>query len=440
MTETTELPRSLAEIKVTIHKQVVKSMDLAAAQNMRQAQLREECTRRIQELLAQQNRPICSVDLARLVQEILDEIFGLGPLEEFLRDATVSDILANGPHRVYIEREGMLQSVPAQFRDNDHLIQIIQRIGSRVGRRIDESTPMLDARLQDGSRVNAIIPPLALDGPTLSIRRFGTLPMGLAGLLLKDTLAPEMAKFLESAVVAKLNILISGGTGTGKTTLLNALSQWIPVNQRVVTIEDAAELRLLREHVVRLETRPPNIEGRGEVTQRDLLRNTLRMRPDRIIIGEVRGAETLDMLQAMNTGHEGSMTTIHANSPRDAIGRIENMACMAGLNLPVHAVRQQIASSINVLIHLSRTTGGRRKVTSISEITGMEGNVICLSELFLFCQTGIAANGTAQGHFECCGVRPKAMSRLAAEGIALMPEFFHPRRLVCPKERTVETV
>jgi len=421
--------KSLDQVKACIHKQVVASLDLSAAAGMEQAELRRECLGRVQALLAEQRRPIPAADRVRLIQEVMDDIFGLGPLEELLRDPTISDILVNGPHQVYVEREGRLSAVSARFRDNDHLLQIIHHIASRVGRRIDESSPMLDARLQDGSRVNAIIPPLALDGPALSIRRFGTCPLGTEALVRKGTLAPEMARFLEAAVLCRLNIIISGGTGTGKTTLLNALSQWIPKSQRVVTIEDAAELRLLREHVVRLETRPPNIEGRGEVSQRDLLRNTLRMRPDRIVIGEARGAEALDMLQAMNTGHEGSMTTVHANSARDALGRVEIMVSMAGLNFPVQAIRQQISSAIDILVHLSRMTGGQRRVTSISELSGMEGSTICMSELFKFSQTGIDSNGNADGYFEACGVRPRVMADLEAEDVAFPPDFFHNRKL-----------
>jgi pilus assembly protein CpaF len=296
----------------------------------------------------------------RLVQEVLDEIFGLGPLEQFLRDPSITEILANGSQNVYVERNGRLERTNATFRNDEHLMQIIDRIGARIGRRIDEGCPMIDARLADGSRVNAIIPPLALDGPAMSIRRFGTIPIGIDTLIKFDSLRPEMAMFLEACVQSRINLVISGGTGSGKTTMLNALSRWIPPQERVVSIEDAAELQLQRDHVVRLETRPPNIESKGEVTQRDLLRNTLRMRPDRIIIGEVRGDEALDMLQAMNTGHEGSMTTVHANNARDALRRIENMISMAGLNHPIHAVRQQMSSTLNMIVHLARLTGGKR--------------------------------------------------------------------------------
>ena len=359
----------------------------------------------------------------------MDEVFGLGPIEEFLRDPTVSDVLVNGPDKIYIERLGKLEITAAAFRDDAQLIQVIQRIAASIGRRIDESSPMLDARLADGSRVNAIIPPLALDGPAMSIRRFGAIPIDSNKLLEFGSITPEMAQFLQAAVASKVNILIAGGTGAGKTTILNVLSHWIPDRERLVTIEDAAELQLQREHVVRLEMRPPNIEGKGEITQRDLLRNTLRMRPDRIIIGEVRGAEALDMLQAMNTGHEGSMTTVHANNPRDAIRRIENMVSMAGLNFPVQAIRQQMASALDLLVHVSRLVDGRRKVTSIAEITGMEGDVICMQDIFVYRQTGIDSKGNVIGQFESCGVRPKVVDKLAANGRELPSDLFRRRVL-----------
>jgi len=365
----------------------------------------------------------------RLLTEVMDEIFGLGPLEAFLRDPLVDDILVNGPHIIYVERQGRLERTSAAFRDEDHLMQVIQRIAMRVGRRVDESSPMLDARLLDGSRVNAIIRPLALDGATLSIRRFGAEPISIERLLRMGSLTSEMATFLERCVASRMDILVSGGTGAGKTTLLNVLSRWIPNGQRVVTIEDAAELRLQDEHIVRLETRPPNIEGKGEVTQRDLVRNSLRMRPDRIIIGEVRGGEALDMLQAMNTGHAGSMTTVHANNPRDALRRIETMVSMAGLNYPVHVIRQQTASALNVLVHVDRLPGGRRKVVKISEITGMEGEVICLHDLFQYVQTGVGQDGHAVGYFEACGVFPMLAARLEAEGWPLPEQMFRRRVL-----------
>ncbi len=392
-------------------------------------QLQEECSRRVDVLLREQRCPLTAPEKQQPLREVMDEVFGLGPIETFLCDETVSDILANGAHQVYIERYGMLESTDVRFRDNDHLLQIINRIGARVGRRIDESSPMLDARLADGSRVNAIIPPLALDGPALSIRRFGTIPLHLEKLIELDALTSEMAEFLQACVSCKMNILISGGTGSGKTTLLNVLSRWIPESERVVTIEDAAELQLQRSHVVRLETRPPNIEDKGQITQRDLLRNTLRMRPDRIIIGEVRGSEALDMLQAMNTGHEGSMTTVHANNPRDALRRIENMVSMAGLNYPIEAVRQQMSSALNLLVHANRLTGGHRKIVNIAEITGMEGETICLQDLFRYTQTGVDEQGRACGQFEACGVRPQLLDKLQAEGVSMPQDLFRRRTL-----------
>ncbi len=420
---------NLQEVKAQVHSKLIASLNLVEARRMPVEQLRAEILRRVDQLLGEQRCPLSMNQKQHLLQEVMDEVFGLGPIEEFLRDSTISDILANGCKQVYIERQGVLKKTSASFRDDNHLVQIIQRIASQVGRRIDESSPMLDARLMDGSRVNAIIPPLALDGPALSIRRFGTIPINIEAMLQTGSLTREMATFLEAGVRCKLNVLISGGTGTGKTTLLNVLSAWIPSHERLVTIEDAAELKLQREHVVRLETRPPNIEGAGEITQRDLLRNSLRMRPDRIIIGEVRGAETLDMLQAMNTGHEGSMTTVHANNPRDALRRVENMVSMAGLNFPVQAIRQQMSSALNLLVHVGRLTGGRRKIVTIAEITGMEGDMICLHYLFQFVQTGIGEDGHAQGYFEACGVRPHVLDRLHAEGIDVPADLFQRRRL-----------
>ncbi len=417
------------DLRGIVHRRLLETMDLNEAQRIPLEQLRSECSRRVDLLLNEQRRPLSSQEKRELVQQVLDEIFGLGPLEEFLRDPFISDVLVNGPRQIYIERQGRLEETAASFRDTSHLLQVIQRIGNRVGRRIDESCPMLDARLADGSRVNAIIPPLALDGPSLSVRRFGTIAISVDQLVELDSITHEIADFLEAAVRCRLNVVISGGTGSGKTTMLNVLSRWIPDDQRVITIEDAAELKLQRKHVVRLETRPPNIEGKGQVTQRDLLRNSLRMRPDRIIIGEVRGSEALDMLQAMNTGHEGSMTTVHANNARDALRRIENMVSMAGLNYPVHAIRQQMASALNILVHLSRMTGGKRRVVSVSEITGTEGDIICLHELFRFVQTGVDQEGHATGHFEACGVRPRILNRLEAEGVHFPAEFFKRRRL-----------
>ncbi len=419
----------IQQVKVDVHRRLLETLDLVAARKMSPEKLHEECSHRVDMLLNEQHCPLSGPEKQQLLYELMDEIFGLGPIEELLRDPTISDILVNGPNTIYIERDGLLKPTDVSFRDVDHLMQVIQRIAALVGRRIDESSPMLDARLLDGSRVNAIIPPLSLDGPALSIRRFGTCPIQINGLIEYGTMTKEIAVFLKACVQARINILISGGTGAGKTTLLNAMSQWIPAEHRVVTIEDTAELQLQRDHVVRLETRPANIENKGLVTQRDLLRNSLRMRPDRIIIGEVRGSETFDMLQAMNTGHEGSMTTIHANGPRDAMRRVENMVSMAGLNYPIHAIRQQTASALNLLIHLDRITGGGRKVMHVSEIVGMEGDVITLHDLFLFVQTGIGKDGRAEGYFECCGVLPRLLPRLASEGLKLPEGLFRRRKL-----------
>lgn len=417
------------QLKARLHRKLIQVMNLAEARRVPLQQLHTQCAERVEALLRDERIPLSGPEKQQLIREVMDEVFGYGPLDEFLRDPLVSDILVNGPHKIYLERQGRLEATDATFLDNEHLLRVIRRIADNVGRRIDESTPMLDARLPDGSRVNAIIPPLALDGPAVSIRRFGTNPLDMNRLIEVDALRHEMAVFVEACVQCKLNVLISGGTGTGKTTFLNALSRWIPAGERVVTIEDAAELQLQQPHVVRLETRPPNIEGKGEVTQRDLLRNSLRMRPDRIIIGEVRGGEALDMLQAMNTGHEGSMTTVHANSPRDALRRLENMVSMAGLNFPVHAIRDQIGSALNVLIHLGRLSGGRRKIVQICEITGLEGETICLHELFRFNQKGVDEEGNAIGEFEACGVRPNVLNRLKAFGVEMPPDMFQRRVL-----------
>lgn len=417
------------QIKARLHRKLLRTMNLNEARRVPIDQLHTQCAEQVNVLLQEEKVPLSGPERQQIIREVMDEIFGYGPLDEFLRDPFISDILVNGPHSVYVERQGRLELTEVSFLDGDHLMRVIRRIADNVGRRIDETNPMLDARLPDGSRVNAIIQPLSLDGPAVSIRRFGTNPLDMERLIGIDALRPEMATFVQACVQCKMNILISGGTGTGKTTFLNALSKWIPPGERVVTIEDAAELQLQREHVVRLETRPPNIEGHGEISQRDLLRNSLRMRPDRIIIGEVRGAETLDMLQAMNTGHEGSMTTVHANSPRDALRRIENMVSMAGLNYPIHAIRDQISSALNVLIHLGRMAGGSRKVIEIAEIIGMEAETICLHEIFRFNQKGVDAQGNACGDFEVCGVRPRLLSRFKAYGIEMPPETFQRRTL-----------
>ena len=415
----------LQNIKAEMHRKLLEVLDLNEARQIPIEQLHDECCKRVDALLSARQYPLSGPDKQRLLREVMDEVFGFGPIEIFLRDPNVSDILVNGPSKIYIEKNGQLESTKVRFMDEKHLMRIIHRIGSNVGRRIDESMPMLDARLPDGSRVNAIIPPLALDGPTVSIRRFGVIPIDIKRLIEFDALTKEMAFFLESCVKCKMNVLISGGTGTGKTTLLNALSRWIPSVERVVTIEDAAELQLQREHVVRLETRPPNIEGEGCITQRDLVRNSLRMRPDRIVVGEVRGAETLDMLQAMNTGHEGSMTTVHANNPRDALRRLENMVSMSGINYPIKAIREQLSSALDVMVHLERMTGGGRKIVKIVEITSMEGDTICLHDIFGFNQTGVNEEGKAVGQFEACGVRPLLLDRLKARGAEIPRDLFN---------------
>jgi pilus assembly protein CpaF len=424
-----EKKSAMLKIKAKVHERLLGLLNLTEAQQLSVDHLQQEVSTKIDHLLTQENYPISGPEKQQLQTEVMDEIFGLGPLEPFLRDPLVSDILVNGPKQVYLERKGRLEETNVCFRDNAHLMRVIQRIGTNVGRRVDESSPMLDARLADGSRVNAIIPPLALDGPSLSIRRFGANPIDIHRLLEFETLTDDMAFFLEACVQCKSNVLISGGTGSGKTTLLNALSCWIPTGERVVTIEDAAELRLQRDHVVRLETRPANIEGKGQVVQRDLVRNSLRMRPDRIIVGEVRGDEALDMLQAMNTGHEGSMTTIHANNPRDAMRRLENMVSMAGMNFPVKAIREQISSALDILVQVSRLVGGKRKIVNISEITGMEGDTICLNDLFRFQQQGVDQNGDAYGRFESCGVRPRIVEKLASQGIQVPADLFQRRVL-----------
>lgn len=426
----TVLPDSRAyqELKVRIHRLLLDRLNLEMMQSLSPERLREELRLMVERLLKEENLVINDIEHRSLVRDIQYEMLGLGPLEPLLADATVSDILVNNSRQVYVERCGQLQLTTVTFNDDAHLMKIIDKIVSRVGRRIDESSPMVDARLPDGSRVNAIIPPLALDGPVLSIRRFSSTPLMMDKLVELKSLVPQMAELMEGLSKAKVNILISGGTGSGKTTMLNILSGYIPPTERIVTIEDAAELQLQQPHVVRLETRPPNIEGKGEVTQRALVRNSLRMRPDRIILGEVRGAEALDMLQAMNTGHEGSMATIHANTPRDALSRLENMVGMGGINLPPKALRSQITSAITVVLQIARLADGKRKVTSLQELTGMEGEVISMQEIYTFKQTGIAEDGSVTGHFCATGVRPKFSDRLRAYGIALADNLFDPTR------------
>jgi pilus assembly protein CpaF len=416
-------------LKGRIHLKLLDKLDLAALEQLGADKLRSEIASLLEQLLAEEQTPINDAERRTLVRDIQHEMLGFGPLELLMADPSVSDILVNSWNQVYVERRGKLETSDVSFTDEAHLMRIIDKIVSGIGRRIDESSPMVDARLPDGSRVNAVIPPVALDGPMLSIRRFARVPLKMENLTdTLKTLTPEMAELLHGLVRSKVNILISGGTGAGKTTLLNILSGFIPVDERVVTIEDAAELQMQQPHVVRLETRPPNIEGKGEINARALVRNALRMRPDRIVIGEVRGAEAFDMLQAMNTGHEGSLTTIHANTPRDALARLENMIGMANLNLPLKSARQQIASAITVVVQVLRMIDGRRKVTSIQELTGMEGETITMQEIFAFRQTGVGADGAVQGYFQASGVRPKFADRLRTYGVTLPDAMFSPER------------
>ncbi len=412
------------EMKSRLHRAIINRMDLTKLGTLEPEQLRAEVSRLAEGLLAVEATPLSANDRERLVEEVRHELFGLGPLEPLLADPTISDILVNSPHNIYIERRGKLERTNVTFKDDEHLMRVIERIVSTVGRRIDESSPMVDARLPDGSRVNAIIPPLALDGPVLSIRRFGTEPLRMNKLIEIGALTKDIADMFEMCVVARLNILISGGTGAGKTTLLNALSAYIPETQRIVTIEDSAELQLQQPHVVRLETRPANIEGKGEVSQRDLVKNALRMRPDRIVIGEVRGGEAIDMLQAMNTGHDGSLTTVHANTPRDAVARLETMIQMTGMRLSDRAMRQQIASALDLVIQAARLSDGTRRITSISEITGMEGETITMQEIFQFERKGVDKDGKVIGRFRPTGVRPRFAERLKLYGMQLPRVFF----------------
>ncbi len=415
------------KLKQRIHSKLVDKLDLSRVGELEGDVLRREIRLVIEHLCDTEDTFLNRNERERLVDEVLDETFGLGPLELLLKDPTISDILINGPRQVYVERGGRMEKTTVVFRDNKHLMQIIDRIVSKVGRRVDEVCPMVDARLQDGSRVNAIIPPLALDGPAVSIRRFGSNPLKLEDLLNYKSITPEMVMLLEGAIKGRLNIIISGGTGSGKTTLLNTLSSFIPNEERIVTIEDAAELQLQQDHVVRLETRPPNIEGKGAITATDLVRNALRMRPERIIIGECRGSETLDMLQAMNTGHEGSMTTCHANTPRDAIARIETMIMMSGFEMPLKAMRAQIASGVNLVIQTNRLQGGPRKVTHISEIVGMEQDTIVMQDIYHFEQIGVDESGRAVGRFIATGIRPTFMDRLESAGVRLPSSAFRER-------------
>jgi pilus assembly protein CpaF len=417
-------------LKRLIHTRLIDRLDMNRIAEIDPKTLRNEIRGVVEQLCDTENPMLNRNERQRLVNEVLDETFGFGPLELLLKDDKIGDIMINGPKNVYVEKEGRIQKSEVCFRDNEHLLQIIDRIVSRVGRRVDETSPMVDARLPDGSRFNAIIPPLALDGPVVTIRMFGSKPLSQDDLLRYKAFTPEILTLMEGAMKARLNVIISGGTGSGKTTLLNTLSRFIQPDHRVITIEDAAELQLQQDHVVRLETRPPNIEGRGAVTATDLVKNALRMRPDRIIIGECRGAETLDMIQAMNTGHEGSMTTVHANTPRDALSRLETMVSMAGLELPIRALRAQFSSAVDLIIQASRLQGGPRKVTSVAEVIGMEGDTIIMQEIFAFRQLGIDANGRAFGEFIATGIRPSFMDRLEQAGCRLPQDLFFQRVLL----------
>ena len=416
-------------LKEHIHGKLVEKLDLTRISDLEGDSLRREIRVVVEHLCDTENPLLNRSERERLVEEVLDEAFGFGPLELLLKEEGVADIMINGPKNVFLEKNGRIIKSEVTFRDNDHLLQILDRIVSKVGRRVDETSPMVDARLPDGSRLNAIIPPLALDGPSLTIRRFGSNPLTLEDLLKFGAFTPEMVMFMEGCMKARLNVIISGGTGSGKTTLLNTLSSFISNENRIVTIEDAAEIQLQQEHVLRLETRPANIEGKGMVTATDLVKNALRMRPDRIIIGECRGGEALDMLQAMNTGHDGSLTTVHANTPRDAISRIETLVNMSGIDLPMAALRKQIASAVHLIIQASRLQGGPRKVTYITEIVGMEGDTIVMQDIFRFVQDGIDGNGKATGHFVSTGVRPKCIEHLESSGVKLPPSIFAERHL-----------
>jgi len=414
------------ELKTSIHERLLSVIDLSLIDSLSTDLLREEIRRIVEHILTEDefNVPLNYDERDALCREVQDEVMGLGPIEPFMHDPTVTDILVNSYKQVYVERYGKLHITPVRFKDDAHLKKIIDRIVSAVGRRIDESSPMVDARLADGSRVNAIVPPLAIDGPSLSIRRFSADPLELDDLITLKSLTPEIGELIQGMVRARLNVLISGGTGSGKTTLLNVFSRFIPDDERIVTIEDSAELQLKQDHVVRLETRPPNVEGKGEITQRDLVRNSLRMRPDRIIVGEVRGAEVLDMLQAMNTGHDGSLTTIHANTPRDALLRLETLVALSGLSIPHEAVRQYVSSAIDVIFQLQRLLDGTRKLVSLQEIVGMEGNVITMQEIFSFEQTGVHSDGRVKGRFRISGILPRFIERFKANGIPVPQEMF----------------
>ena len=414
------------ELKVALHQRLLDVINLQALEQVSRDQIQAEVGDIVAEELAKQNHALNHAERKQLVIDVLDELLGLGPLEPLLKDPTITDILVNGHDRVFVERYGMLEASPVRFKDERHLIRIIQKIVSAVGRRVDESSPLVDARLADGSRVNAVVPPLALDGSLLSIRKFAKVPISMDRLVEIGSIPVQVAEVLKAIVASRRNVLISGGTGSGKTTLLNAMSAFINNHERIVTIEDSAELQLQQAHVARLETRPRNIEGKGEITQRDLVKNALRMRPDRIIVGEVRAGEAFDMLQAMNTGHDGSMTTVHANTPRDALSRVEQMIGMSGIDIPVRSSRAQVASAINVVVQVQRLADGRRRLLSVSEITGMEGEVVTMQEIFRFRQTGMTADRQVQGRFEATGIRPRFLDQAFAHGISLSPELFRP--------------
>ena len=416
------------DLKVELHQRLLDQINLGALEGLSREQIQAEIGDLVAEELARQNHALNLLERTQLVSDVLDELLGLGPIEPLLKDPTITDILINGHKNVFVERYGVLERTAARFKDDRHLLRIIQKIVSAVGRRVDESSPLVDARLADGSRINAIIPPLAVDGPCLSIRKFAKVPINLSRLVEIGSVPDEVGEVLKAVVRARRNILISGGTGSGKTTLLNAMSAFIDGKERIVTIEDSAELQLQQEHVARLETRPPNIEGHGEVAQRELVKNALRMRPDRIIVGEVRAGEAFDMLQAMNTGHDGSMTTVHANTARDALARVEQMIGMSGIDIAPRAARAQIASAINVIVQVGRLSDGRRKLMSLSEITGMEGEVITMQEIFRFRQTGRSDKGEVIGLHEATGIRPKFCEQLHSYGIELSPELFRPDR------------
>ncbi len=416
------------DLKVELHQRLLGLINLGALDTMSREQIQDEVGDIVLEELDKQRHALNHKERRQLVDDVLDELLGLGPIEPLLKDATITDILVNGHDSVFVERYGVLEPSPVRFKDSKHLIRIIQKIVSAVGRRVDESAPMVDARLADGSRVNAVVPPLALDGALLSIRKFAKTPISLARLIEIGSVPSQVAEVLKAVVAARLNVLISGGTGSGKTTMLNAMSAFIDSRERIVTIEDSAELQLQQPHVARLETRPANIEGKGEILQRDLVKNSLRMRPDRIIVGEVRAGEAFDMLQAMNTGHDGSMTTVHANTARDALSRVEQMIGMSGVDIPARSARAQIASAIHVVVQIARLSDGRRKLVSLSELSGMEGEVITMQEIFRYRQTGVSTDGMVQGRFEATGIRPRFLEQVMAHGVTLSPDLFRPDR------------